>query len=521
MATSGYVQSPGTIASYLMPTIGNVIFVSLLIVLLFSTGNGLLGDGDSAYHIRTGEVILDSWEIPKQDIYSYHPPLEWTAHEWLAEVIMAVVYRGLGLSGIVAFFSLLLAWAHWLMYRTLRERSKDIIACTLITLLATATSSSHWLARPHVFSIILILVWHWLLDRYQTKKDNSLTYLPALMLLWVNLHGGYVIGFVLLGIYLAENLLSSLSEAPAQSETSRRKAKAIIICLLASMAVSLLNPVGYKIWLFPFRVMSDQFIMDRVAEFLSPNFHKTLPFKYMLLTTIGIFALSKAPLNFSQVGLVCLLSYMALFSVRHVSLFAIIVSPILLTSFHSVVNRLPAACWQFYQKRNDNLAAMESDLKGYLWPAATLTLSLWLVVTGSIRFHFNEKVFPVAAVNFLLRERITGNMFNNDEFGDYMIFSAWPTYRVFMDGRSDMYGEKYGGPYLKIANALPGWKEALSQFNVTWTIFDTDSALTAALSDQPDWQPVYSDQIATIFVRKDAEHQPLLNKYPAVGLAKK
>ena len=109
-------------------------------------------------------------------------------------------------------------------------------------------------------------------------------------------------------------------------------------------------------------------------------------------------------------------------------------------------------------------------------------------------------------------------MFNNDEFGDYIIFAAWPTYRVFMDGRSDMYGEKLGSAYLTIANVQPGWREILGKYDISWIIFDTYSALTAALRDQRDWQPIYSDRVATIFVKKDAAHEPLLARYPAITL---
>ena len=139
-------------ASIMLPTIGNIIFIVLFFVLLFNSGNGLLGDGDSGYHIRTGELILREWRVPRFDPYSYHaPPLPWTAHEWLAEVIMAIIYRMSGLTGITLFFALLLALIHWLLYRILREQSDDIILCTTITLFAAAASSSHWLARPHVF----------------------------------------------------------------------------------------------------------------------------------------------------------------------------------------------------------------------------------------------------------------------------------------------------------------------------------------------------------------------------------
>jgi hypothetical protein len=136
-----------------------------------------------------------------------------------------------------------------------------------------------------------------------------------------------------------------------------------------------------------------------------------------------------------------------------------------------------------------------------------------LVATGFITYRFDDKRFPVKAVEFLNRQKIHGNVFNDDEFGDYMIYAAWPTYRVFMDGRSDMYGEKFGRDYLRIANVAPGWKQTLKKYNVSWVIFNTDSALIAALKDQPDWQSVYSDPVATIFVKNEPKPLELLAKH--------
>jgi hypothetical protein len=509
-----------TISVILLPSIGNMVFVAVLFVLIFNSGQGLLGDGDTGYHIRTGEVILQTWEVPKQDIYSLHvPPLKWTAHEWMAEIIMATIFRLGGLTAVVVFFAFLLAITHWLLYQTLRSESKNILLCTLIIVLATATSSTHWLARPHAFSLLLTVIWCHFLDRFQYKNDHTLMYLPLLMLLWVNLHGGYFFGLVLLAIYLTANFVSSLIGRPDQLRHYRIKAKSLFIVLVATVGVCAINPYGFEILWFPIRVTSDRFVMDRVAEFMSPNFHEVLPFKYMLLITIGMLAVSRSTLNLIEVALIILLSYMALYSGRHVSLFAIIAAPLLLRTGESIIARFPEPFLQFYRNRNRNLIAIDTSIRGYFWPAISTLFIVGLSLIGVLKYQFNDKIFPVAAVEFLKKEPITGNMFNNDEFGDYMIFTAWPNYRVFMDGRSDMYGEKFGSAYLKIANVQPGWKEILSKYDISWIIFDTYSALTTALRDQREWQPIYSDQVATIFVKKDAPHEPLLARYPAVTLS--
>lgn len=169
------------ISATLLPSIGNLVFLAILIVLVFGTATRLLNDGDTGYHIRTGEVILESWRIPTHDIFSIHQPaIEWTAHEWLAEIIMAAIFKLSGLTGLVLFFAMLLSITHWLLYRYLKSRSKDVILIIAITLLATATSFSHWLARPHAFSLLFTLTWYCLLDRFQYDHRRTLRYLPIL-----------------------------------------------------------------------------------------------------------------------------------------------------------------------------------------------------------------------------------------------------------------------------------------------------------------------------------------------------
>ena len=496
-----------------------MVFVSLLFVLAFSSGQGLLADGDTGYHIRTGELILRTWQVPTQDPYSFHyPPLRWTAHEWLSEIIMAVVFSQFGLTGVVLFFAFVLAVTHWFLYQSLRSKSNDILLCTTVTLLATASSSIHWLARPHVFSLLFTVAWCHFLDRFQNRNDHSLAYLPPMMLLWVNLHGGFMIGLIFMTIYLGGNLFYGLACRHEQSKVHARKAKKLFFTLIAAIGVCLINPYGLEILWFPFRVASDRFIMDRVTEFLSPNFHEVLPFKYMLLATIGALALSRRPLGLIELALILLLSYMALYSARHISLFALVIAPILVRSTEGILNRLPDRILRSYKMRIRNLTVIDENLKGCLWPISSILLVMGLAAAGTLQYRFSEKAFPVSAVEFLKREPITGNMFNNDEFGDYLIFAAWPAYRVFMDGRSDMYGERFGRAYFRAAQAQPGWKEVFEKYGITWVLFDTYSPLSAALQEQTDWQVIYSDHVATIFVKKIPAHALLFTKYASVTI---
>jgi hypothetical protein len=499
-------------ANYLVPSIADFLFLALFVHLSFSVGKSLLNDCDTGYHIRAGEFILNTHTIPRQDIFSFiSPPLPWTAHEWLAEVIMALVYRASGLTGVVIFFSFIIALMNYYYFRILRTDKGNILLAAFFVLLATATSQIHWLARPHIFSLVLMITWYYILDAYYYRDKNLLYLLPPLMLLWVNLHGGFVTGFVLLGIYFLGCIvkLSVNTERNVYATKTRNIGLTILCCLLTA----LVNPFGYHILLFPFNLVSNEYIMDHVMEFLSPNFHEPLPFKYFLLLMIGILAVSKVRSNFVEAALILFFTNMALYSARYIPLYAIIATPILMRHANSLIDDSSNWLVFFLKRRGDAFEAIDSAAKGFLWPTMGVLAVVFCTADGRINYAFNPKVKPVAAVEFLKREPITGNMFDNDEFGDYIIYAAWPQYKVFFDGRSDMYGTERLKEYNKIAGFDTGWEDVLEKYNISWIIFDAQSGLSRFLLRNDHWRLIYADKVAHIFVKNIPAYQYLIQKY--------
>jgi hypothetical protein len=426
---------------------------------------------------------------------------------------MAGVYDLSGLTGIVAFFALVLACTMSLLFATLRSRGAQILPAAFITLFALSTSQIHWLARPHVFSFLLMVSWHHLLESWQRGGTNRLYLLPASLLLWVNLHAGFLGGFILLGAYLVENLVGMLTQPHPARALAREKFRQLCLTTGACLLCSLCNPNGYRILLFPFRLVSDRFIMDHVNEFLSPNFHEGLPFKYLLLLLIAVFALSRRRIGAAELILVLIFTNMALYSARYIPLFALVMAPIL--TRHPVgTGGIAAGSWgEFFRTRSDNIARMDARAAGYLWPAAALLAVALAAGSGRVHHSFDPKLKPVAAVEFLLQEKISGNMFNNDEFGDYIIYRSYPAYRVFIDGRLDMYGAKTLKEYLKVVSFGQGWERILDKYRVTWIIFDTDSPFSRMLMLRQDWKLIYSDQVATIFLKDIPANRHLIDKY--------
>ena len=497
-----------------------MVFLSVFLFLALQQGQVLLRDGDTGYHIRTGEYIIHNWTIPEQDIFSFRsPPLPWTAHEWLAEIVMALVHRAAGLTGTVIFFAFLIATTYLLLFRMLRQESRDLLLGTLIVCLAAVSSTPHWLARPHIFSLVLTVIWYHLLNEFQYRQNNRLLFLPLLTLLWVNLHGGYIVGIVLLGIYMAGNLMASITSREPDAQRSLQKSKTLLLVMIACILVSTLNPQGYHILLFPFKVTSDKFLMDHVQEFLSPNFHEPLPFKYLLLLTIAILAWSRPAVNWIELLLILTFTYMALYSVRYITLFAIITAPILIRLIDQMKIGLPAKLRKFLDERSTGLSQIEGQTKGYFWSMAGVIAVIALGAAGNIQYKFSEKSYPVDGVAFLKKENVSGNTFTHDDFGDYLIYAAWPQRKVFVDGRTDMYGSERLKEYLTLAHAMPGWREIVDKYAFSSILFDTQSPLANALAEDKNWQLVYSDPLASIFLRKDGRNQHLVNKYPHVSLA--
>jgi hypothetical protein len=504
----------------LIPSIADMFFVTILLLVFFSDKASLLGDGDTGYHVRAGEYIIRNLSIPKYDIFSLHtPPLPWTAHEWLSEVIMALVHSVAGLTGVVAFFSLLLALTGYLLFKMLRAHGADITLATAITLLAVASSRIHWLARPHVFSFLLMILTHYLLECWHRGRMNRLYLIPLIMLVWVNLHGGYLGGFILMGAYLVGNLASMMARMPEAREAYRKKLKELSLVSAASLAACLVNPRGYEILLFPFKLVSDKFLMDHVAEFLSPNFHEAMPFKYLLLLLIAVLAASRKPMEATELVLVLVFTNMALYSARYIPLFALVATPALTRQAEEASSAIGGRISSFIRKRSEHLSGIDSRSRGFFWPVAATLLIALAILSGRFPHYFDEKVKAVAACEFLMKEKIGGNMFNDDEFGDYLIYRGYPSYKVFFDGRSDMYGPAIMKEYYKVTNFEPGWEQVLQKYRVDWIFFDSNSRLSRFLLKDSNWVLIYSDKVADIFVRNIPRYHDLIARHRSVKQA--
>jgi hypothetical protein len=363
--------------------------------------------------------------------------------------------------------------------------------------------------------------------------------LPPLMLLWVNLHGGFLVGFALLAIYWigAAWQWSRLKLKEDKFEDFLRKiylgrrVRLLTSIGALSAITTLINPYGFQLHLHIYRYLSNRFLMDHIDEFQSPNFHFVAQkcFAGLLLLTLLALAArtrkasaSRGLLSedlLSQGLLILFAVYSGLYAARNIPvsslLLILVIGPWLSDALERFADRgNPApqgrpASHQFLQR----MQATELNMRGHLWPIVAVALSCWIAAhdgklgsTLAMSAHFDTKRFPAQAVDYLAAHDLQGPILSPDHWGGYLIYRLYPRVQVVVDDRHDFYGETFLQSYLKMIHVEPGWQDFIDRHSAHYLLLEKDSALANLLLETRDWQPIYNDDVAVLFVQAPVKH---------------
>jgi hypothetical protein len=519
-AVSGWLR-------FLVPSVCDLFFVLLLVSMSWGPiAKGLLWDAGIGWHIRTGELILKTHSIPRVDPFSSTMNgRPWYAWEWLYDGIIAAVHHAAGLNGVVLFTALVIALTFALVLRRMLAQGANLPVAVIMLLLAVTASTIHFLARPHVLSWLFTVIWFGVLERFENDGEpRGLLWLPVLTLLWVNLHGGFLVGFVLLGGYFVSALFEWLASPGVEDRgIALRRARALGMVGAASLAVTLANPYGYKLHVHIYRYLTDRFLMDHIDEFLSPNFHG-LAQRYfagvVLLAIVGLGAARKR-VRISHLLVILFAIYAGLYAARNIPVSSILLVLIMAPQLSALAKEMAgsreiserlrsgAAGLDYFSAR---MAGLDASLRGHLWPALAVLLALWGCGhqgrIGSVRVmdaHFGDKRMPVEAVEFLEQSRNGGPVFCPDRWGGYLIYRLYPQVQVVVDDRHDLYGAEFLKRYLKAVQGESGWEEALAGMHPGWVLVPRESPLGSLLTEARGWRAVYRDETAVLFRRDEVE----------------
>jgi hypothetical protein len=496
---------------WLVPPVRELIFGVLLFSLCFGSLAGrVLRDGGTGWHIRTGQLILSTHSIPRTDPFSLSTAGKpWYAWEWLYEVGLGAICNLAGLNGAVAATGLLVAVTFAWLFQIMRRRGSDLLTAIVFLLLALGAAAIHLYVRPHVVSWLLTLAWWQLLETARENDDpKNLAWLPALMVLWVNVHGGFLFGLMLLGVYDLEAAWRMWGQ---NEEPSRRWLRGMALATLASALATLANPYGYHLHIHIYKYLTDSFLMKHIQEFQPPNFHgfSEIFFAVLLALGLGGVALARKKPSLREYLVLLLSMWAGFYASRNLPvssiLIAAIAAPFLSRAWQERVRGEGAATT--WASILDRLGRRDAALPGGLSTALIVGLVLWAAThsgtVGQWRLmdaQFDSSRFPVAAFSSIVTRGIGDPIFSTDQWGGYLIYRKYPS--VLVDDRHDLYGDEFFRQYLKIVHVEPGWQEALNQTRARVVLMPVGSALPAALHSEPGWSEVYRDKVAAVLERK-------------------
>lgn len=485
-----------------------VLAITFLSIFVMATRISM--DTDSWWHMRTGQWILENGAIPKSDPFSFtHNGQAWRypSAAWLSQITMYGLYARFGPGMLNLYVAALVTLAFVFVHFTL---SGGLFTRAFTLILAAATSGVYWAARPYLATFVLTAVFLWILEDYRWGRSNRLLWLPLVMIAWVNLHPGFAVGFILVGIYALSAGVDWLRSnwegrgrrfdgAGLRAGLSGPFSRLLLLIPLLLVAASL-NPTGPALLGYPFETLSIGVLRDVIQEWQSPNFHvlQMQPFAWLLLLTFAAVGASKRRLALTDFLLFSVFTLMALLAGRNIALFAL-AAPAVLTRHAAPVFqelRLRFGLRPFGEgQQSTRMRWLNAGLAAILVLVAVARIAEMYPVEASQVVYAEQ--LPLGAVGYLQAEMPPGRLFNSYNWGGYLIW-ALPEYPVFVDGRTDLYGDQFLGEFLHTLRAEPGWQQELEHRGINLVLIEPDTPLAKVLPYE-GWQVLYLDELSVLY----------------------
>lgn len=454
---------------------------------------------DTWWHLRSGQYIIENRTIPTTDPFSHTKMGElWIDHGWLAQVFWYALFAfgdWAALSLAVAGMSALAFWFAW------RQMAGNLFVRAFTIILGAVVSSVVWVARPQLLSVVLAAVVAYLLYRFKWHHGRLLPWIPLAMLVWVNLHGGFVIGFMLMLAYVAGEVMNNLTGYSDGPVLSWPRLMHLLTVILISLAVVAFNPHTWRMWIYPFQTVGIGALRDFIQEWRSPDFHQPITWPFVIMLMLTLAAVGRAPrrADWTDLALVGMWAAWSFFARRNIGLYGLLAAPALA--------RYANAAWGHYLP--DSAVTTSQPRRVLVWLnwlllgliAVAALVKIGAALDPAAVAQAEKESMPYEAVQFIQTEKPPGPMFNSYNWGGYLIFRLWPGYPVYVDGRTDLYDDAFLREYLSVHLAKDGWQALLDEREIQLVVIEANSVLAKFLRLEPGWQEVYHDQMAAVFTR--------------------
>ncbi len=480
------------------------LLLILFLGLIFLYSVNQLKESDTFYHLKTGQFIWETKSIPHSDIFSYTAlGRPWVTHEWLAEVIFYGVQKLTGFSGLLSFVALIALLVYFSTLLHALKKGADFNLALILLFGLGYLTFKFFIPRPQIFAYLAFVILIYLLQSYRQEPKKKYLWLIVFDIwFWANVNASFILGLVILVFYVV-----------AEWFKSKTIPKNLLITAGAAILISFINPNTYKIFLYSLYVGPTAEAL-RILEWKSIIYfwRETEPLIFLIeMALVNVFLVwwfyfRKQTRDMAWLGLVIGVSILPFISIRHYG-------------FWPMVAIAPLAVAVS--------GALKEKLKDFPWQrlyAPVLILSFIFLIVRYFTFprsYINDYQLPVAAADFIKANHLKGPLFNLYNEGGYLIWRFWPKEKVFIDGRSEVFGPEQIRELFTIVGTLPGWEKLVDEkYKINYFILAYWPE-SLAKSIQPlvlnlvkkDWQLVFWDDAAIIFVRHNKENQTLIEKY--------
>ena len=489
----------------------------LFILVAFSAmSHGLVplrASQDFWWHLKAGKVIVEGgYQLPEYDVFSYtSADIEWHNHEYITQVVMYWVYQigegialGSGVKANIFVKALVITAAFLVLFVLIVQRTGHAPIAAFVTILALNTSRFTMYPRPPVVTYLFLAIFLFAAYRYVYHKMNRkwLIVLLPLMILWVNMHGGFVLGLIVLGSFWSGELILWFFK---KDKEHLQRGLTLLGVFVACIICTFINPYGYHLYEIFINVMSDKELIGNIPELLPPPFEHATSF-VLMFSLLGfvvalqiIFKLLKRPMKAmphpGEYMMAAFFLQQALTHVRHLPIFAITTAVMLATI---VYNLIPPEMKNDFTE--EPLEATDSGKRNAL--ELVCTIFIVILAFGLTSYYFyqqdtfyingtsyrestyrerNRRFFsgdgtrpgkyPVKICDFIINNKFHGNMFNHINDSGYLIWRLSPElHKTFTDDRYDIFGGKFWRVHNDILGCKPGWKEQLEKWDINFVL---------------------------------------------------
>lgn len=485
---------------------GNFLFFLLILWLGTQYGGYLTqttADFDLWGYLSFGRLWWEDLRFPYQDVFSYLPTKPvWVYHEWLTGVVLYGTFEGLGPAGIQALKYALGLLTAGLIFLTARRRGGGKGAAVLaLFLIADPLAAGFPPLRAQAFTYFFFAFFLFILEGYKrTGRRGRLGFLIPVLCLWANLHGGFVAGLGLVGLYVLGEILARRTFTPLLT----------VWCL--SLAVTLINPYGLDYWVYLIEALSmpRPFIGEwhsLIGAFQQGLYIPNLLFFLALVLAAALVLITVRP-GISEWLVLGVTTGLGFLQVRHTIFFLICFAVFLPLHLSGL--------WSSWAARYPRLRAAGVTRVSLVLATLVLTLDtayftyryrLWdeplaLHPPQRTAKRSSGQFFPQGAVDFIQEANLRGNLLPRFDWGEYLIWTLYPRIRVGMDGRYEtVYPPGLCREYFNFLFGRPGWREFLAQYPHDFILIDPAVPVAEGLQHQSDWKVIYQDSGSLLFAK--------------------